>query len=193
MSINLHINLLPLLLAEGECVDSSLSSTNCVNWLREVYFCKFWSHEKLSLTFSSRCNLRDIFRSCWIAFMGYLWESRGFRSPAVWVTFLLGWVCRGRGRSVSRLQISTSELAAPPGFSGTCRGIGPRCHRTMEPKPVPPHLAVGCQDGPAVWEVLEKSLCSVRRGAVPAHQPGCPQGLWGKGNKLQTGFPPQFI
>jgi len=44
----------------------------------------------------------------------------------------------------------------------------------LEPKSLPYHLGVRCRASPAVWEVLVKSVCSVRRGAVPGHQPCCP-------------------
>lgn len=127
---------------------------------------------------------RDVFRIYWIAFMGYLSESRGFLSPPVWVTLLLGWICRGRGRSISRLEITTSR----PWLRDLERNWA-KISWSLEPKPVPPHLAVGCQHGPAVWEVLE----CVRRGAACGHQPCCPQQLWGKGNKLKMASLPNLF
>lgn len=118
VSINLHVCMFTLLLA---CIDSSLPSKNCNNWLRDVYFCKFWSHKKLDYHFLHAAVLemcgRDIFRIYWIAFMSYLSEGRRFLSPARWVTFLLGCICRARS------QLSTSQpllLLA----QGPARGLG---------------------------------------------------------------------
>lgn len=115
--------------------------------------------------------------------MGYLSESRGFLSPGRWVTFLSGCKCRGRGRSVSRLQIGTSRLLLllPQGPGGGL-GKGLLCH--------------------LIW-LLDASMAldfgrcwrraSVRRGAVPGHQPCCPQGLSGRGNKLQAASLPNLF
>lgn len=77
-----------------------------------------------------------------------------------------------------------------PGL-GTWKGIGLRSHGALEPKPVPPHLAVGFQDGPAVWEVLEKSLSLWGEGQCLATSPAVPRGSEAKGTSLR--WPPSPI
>lgn len=117
--------------------------------------------------------------------MGYLSESREFCSPAVWVTFLLAWICRGRSRSVSRLQISPRHRDLKGDWAKVSWSPGAQACAT----------SFGCwmPGWPCSWGGVGEEPLSVRRGAVPGHQLSCPQELWGKGNKLKMASLPYLF
>lgn len=134
----------------------------------------FWSHQKLSLTFSSHCNLQCV-AEIYPGFPDLHSGSRGLLSPAVWVPFLLGWVCRGR--SVSKLQISTCRalLLLPQGPGG---GLG---SGSWSPAACATSFGSWMPGWPCSLGGVGEEPLSVRRGAVPGHQPCCPQGSEEKG------------
>lgn len=160
VSINLHVCMFTLLLAG---IDSSLSSKNIINSRREVYFCKFWSHKRLWLSFSSHCSLGDVWQRCIQDLLNCV-HGLSLRKQRVSLPRQVGHIPVGvqmQGKGQVCHQVTNWHLQAPaPPASGTWRGIRQR-------SPVPPHLAAGCQHGPGLWEVLEKSLCEERGSAWP--------------------------